>query len=86
MTTAETFMFRWSISDCDMNRGLPVSFRSRFARRSKILGELVSGRRQNMRRAMGADAQIDSKSDQRQDSAGTEKPLSSGPRAAGLEC
>jgi hypothetical protein len=47
-----------------------------------MVGVLVSGRKKNMRRKTGAEAQIDSKRDQRQDSAGTEKPLRSGPRAA----
>lgn len=79
---ARNLMLRWSISLCDMKRGFPVSLRTRLARRSRMLGELVSGRNMNMSRATGAEAQMDSKRDQRQDSAGTAKPLRRGPRAA----
>jgi hypothetical protein len=47
-----------------------------------MLAPLVSGRRRNMRMKMGAEAQMLSYRDQRQDLAGTAKPLSRGPRAA----
>jgi hypothetical protein len=78
----ENFMSRWSISLWDMKRSLLVSFRIRFARRRSRLGVLVSGMKRNMTMATGAEAQMDSKSDQRHDSAGTAKPERSGPRAA----
>src|SRR5690348_12399188 len=79
--TSDVFMARWSSSDWDMKRASPVSLRMRRARRSRIVGVEVSGRRRNMRRNAGMEAQKISQRDQRQDMAGTEKPASMGPRA-----
>ena len=85
MAMPETVMWRWSISLWDMNFWLPVSLRRRSARRKRILGLLVSGKKRKRQMSTGADAQIDSYRDQRQFFAETENPLRRGPREAVIE-
>lgn len=71
----------WSISDCDLSIGLPVSLRSRLARRRRIFEADVSGKVKNMRTKTGPAIQSVSQRDQRQFFATTEKPERTGPRA-----
>lgn len=66
-------------SDSEKRRESPVSFRTRWALRSKIFGVDVSGRSRNIMIKARIDAQKVSQSDQRQDFAVTEKPARRGP-------
>ena len=74
MNTAVIFWLRWSISLWDMKRASPVTLRRRWARCSRMVALLVSGRNTSMRMKMGDEAQMDSYRDQRQPMTGTEKP------------
>lgn len=78
--TAEVVWLRWSISLCDMKRASPVSLRRRWARRSRIVGVLVSGRKNTITRKITDEAQMTSRRDHRHPMTGTEKPESRGPR------
>lgn len=72
-------MLFWSISDCDLNRSSPVSFRSRSARLSSILGEEVSGNKSIMAMKTGAAIHNISHNDHLQPFVVTAKPEINGP-------
>src|SRR5271154_2202853 len=80
-TISRTLSFDWSISDCDLRFGLPESLRRRAARRRRMLGDDVSGRKNMRLRKTGPESQSISQSDQRQFSAATLNPEIRGPRA-----
>lgn len=81
MITADGLSRRWSISDWDCSLGFPVSFRSRAARRRRMLGVDVSGRKKNITISVGPAIQRISHKDHLHPLAMTAKPDSSGPKA-----
>lgn len=79
--TSLTLMSAWSISDCDLRLTRPVDLRKRWARRSRIFGDEVSGRKTNIIKQMGADSQRSSHANQCQPMGPTLKPAIIGARA-----
>ena len=79
--TSRAVSFAWSSSDCDLSFGLPEALRRRAARRARMLGAEVSGRKKRSEMKMGAASHNISHCAQCQFLAGTLKPEIRGPRA-----